>query len=326
MPSMTMIQAINQGLRTAMQQDSCVVMLGEDVGKNGGVFRATDGLQAEFGENRVFDTPLAESGIVGASVGLAVNGMKPVAEIQFLGFIYETMDQIASQAARLRFRSQGRYHVPMVIRAPFGGGVRTPELHADSLEALFLHTPGLKVVMPSTPYDAKGLLLAAIQDPDPVLFLEPMNLYRAWREEVPEAYYEVPIGQAKIVHKGDDITLVAWGPTVPMALEAAQQMQEHHKVSCEVIDLRTIAPMDTETVLTSVQRTGRAVIIHEAVKHGGAGAEVISQIQEHAFLSMQAPVLRVTGYDTPYPAPSIEDFWLPSVARIMDAVHKTVSY
>ncbi|MFC5449910.1 alpha-ketoacid dehydrogenase subunit beta [Paenibacillus aestuarii] len=326
MPSMTMIQAINQGLRTAMQQDACVVVLGEDVGRNGGVFRATDGLQAEFGENRVFDTPLAESGIVGASVGLAVNGMKPVAEIQFLGFIYETMDQIASQAARLRFRSQGRYHVPMVIRAPFGGGVRTPELHSDSLEALFLHTPGLKVVMPSTPYDAKGLLLAAIKDPDPVLFLEPMNLYRARREEVPEVYYEVPIGQANIVQKGDDITLIAWGPTVPMALEAAQQMQEHHKVSCEVIDLRTIAPMDTETVLTSVQKTGRAVIIHEAVKHGGTGAEVISQIQEHAFLTLQAPILRVTGYDTPYPVPSIEDFWLPSVPRIIDAVHKTVSY
>ncbi len=326
MAEMTMIQAINEAIRLSMSRDDRVIVLGEDVGKNGGVFRATEGLMQQFGEHRVFDTPLAESGIIGTSIGLAVNGMRPIAEIQFLGFIYETMDQIAAQAARLRFRSWGRYSVPLVIRAPFGGGVRTPELHSDSLEALFLHTPGLKVVMPSTPYDAKGLLLAALNDPDPVLFLEPMKLYRAFREEVPEGYYEVPLGQAKVVQEGSDVSLIAWGPTVPVALEAARQVNEAQGVSCEVIDVRTISPLDTRTLIHSVKKTGKAVIVHEAVKSGGVGAEIIARINEGAFLALEAPIARVTGYDTPYPVPSIEDHWLPGVGRVVEAIQRTVSY
>jgi pyruvate dehydrogenase E1 component beta subunit len=326
MASMTMIQAINDAMRLAMLQDDRIIVIGEDVGKNGGVFRATEGLQETFGENRVFDTPLAESGIVGTAIGLALNGIRPIAEIQFLGFIYETMDQIASQAARMRSRSQGRYSVPIVIRTPYGGGVRTPELHSDSLEALFLHTPGIKVVMPSTAYDAKGLLLAAIKDPDPVLFLEPMKWYRAFREEVPEGYYEVPLGKAKIVQEGTDITLIAWGPTVPTARQAAKQIEELQGISCEVIDLRSISPLDVETIVLSLEKTGRAVIIHEAVKGGGVGAEIVAQINEKALLSLEAPILRVTGYDTPYPVHSIEDFWLPTVSRVLDAIRKTVDF
>lgn len=326
MASMTMIQAINDAMRLAMQEDDRVIVLGEDVGRNGGVFRATEGLQELFGENRVFDTPLAESGIVGTAIGLAVNGMRPIAEIQFLGFIYETMDQIASQAARIRFRSHGRYSVPLVIRSPFGGGVRTPEMHSDSLESLFLHTPGIKVIVPSTPYDAKGLLLSSLKDPDPVLFLEPMKLYRSFRGEVPEGYYEIPLGKAQIVQEGNDITLIAWGPTVPTALQAAQRIKEQQEISCQVIDLRSISPLDLETIVQSVEKTGRAIIIHEAVKGGGVGAEIIAQINERALLSLEAPILRVTGYDTPYPVPSIEDFWLPTLSRVMEAIMKTVHF
>lgn len=325
MASMTMIQAINQALGLAMEKDSRVIVLGEDVGKNGGVFRATEGLVERFGDSRVVDTPLAESAIVGSSVGLAIGGMRPVAEIQFFGFIFETMDQIGTQASRMRFRSQGRYHVPLVIRAPFGGGVRTPEIHSDSIEALFAHMPGLKVVSPSTPYDAKGLLLASIADPDPVLFIEPMRLYRAFRQDVPEDWYEVPIGQAQIAREGQDVTIVAWGPMVPVALSCAERAQEEG-VSAEVIDLRTINPLDADTVVKSVQKTGRAVVVHEAVLTGGVGAEVAAIIQERAFLSLEAPVLRVTGYDTPFPVPSLEDIWLPDGERLYQAVQNVLHY
>jgi pyruvate dehydrogenase E1 component beta subunit len=316
---LTMIGAIQQALRLALAEDPRVIILGEDVGRNGGVFRATEGLQAEFGEHRVVDTPLAESGIVGTAVGLAVAGMRPVAEIQFLGFIYETMDQIASQAARIRFRTQGRFYVPLVIRSPFGGGVRTPELHSDSLEALFLHTPGIQVVMPSNPYDAKGLLLAAIDSEDPVLFLEPMRLYRAQRMEVPDGRYTVPIGKAQVVREGRDVTLIAWGPTVPLALQAAERAAAGG-VSCEVVDLRTISPMDVDTLSASVEKTGRAVVIHEAVRSGGVGAEVVATLNDTVFYSLLAPIQRVTGYDTPYPVPMVEDAWLPSVPRILQAI------
>lgn len=326
MASITIIQAINDAMRVAMERDERVIVLGEDVGKNGGVFRATEGLQEQFGEHRAFDTPLAESGIVGTAIGLAVNGIRPIAEIQFLGFIYETMDQIATQAARMRFRSQGRFSVPLVIRSPFGGGVRTPELHSDSLEALFLHTPGIKVVIPSNPYDAKGLLLASLNDPDPVLFLEPMNLYRAFRGDVPDGYYEVPLGQAKVVQEGTDITLIAWGPTVPVSVKAAKLTSEKYGFSCEVIDLQTISPMDTETIVHSVEKTGRVAIVHEAVKSGGVGAEIVARINERAFLSLEAPIVRVTGYDTPYPVPSIEDHWLPHAGRVVDAIVKTINF
>lgn len=320
-----MIQAINQALALAMERDPAVMVLGEDVGKNGGVFRATEGLLERFGEDRVVDTPLAESAIVGSSVGLAIGGMKPVAEIQFFGFIFETMDQVGTQASRIRFRSQGRYHVPLVVRAPYGGGVRTPEIHSDSIEAFFAHMPGLKVVTPSTPYDAKGLLLSAIQDPDPVLFVEPMRLYRAFRQEVPDDWYEVPIGPARISRSGDDVTVIAWGPMVPVA-EAAADQAAGQGVSVEVIDLHTLNPLDVNTIVESVRKTGRAVVVHEAVRTGGIGGEVAALIQEHAFLSLEAPVVRVTGYDTPFPVPSLEDFWLPDAARVLSAVLETRAY
>ncbi len=325
MANLTIIQAINQALAQAMEQDPRVMVLGEDVGKNGGVFRATDGLVDRFGEHRVVDTPLAESAIVGSSVGLAIGGMRPVAEIQFFGFIYETMDQIGTQASRIRFRSQGRYHVPLVIRAPYGGGVRTPEIHSDSIEAFFTHSPGIKVVTPSTPYDAKGLLLASIQDPDPVLFIEPMRLYRAFREEVPEEWYEVPLGKARIAREGNQVTLVAWGPMVPVAEKAAEQAAQGG-VSVEVIDLRTLSPLDVETITDSVEKTGRAVVVHEAVRSGGLGAEVAATIQERAFLSLEAPVMRVTGYDTPFPVPSVEDLWLPDAGRVLAAIQAAMNY
>ncbi len=325
MAKLTIIQAINQALAQAMEQDPRVLVLGEDVGKNGGVFRATDGLLERFGEQRVVDTPLAESAIVGSSVGLAIGGMRPVAEIQFFGFIYETMDQIGTQAARIRFRSQGRYHVPLVIRAPYGGGVRTPEIHSDSIEAFFAHSPGIKVVTPSTPHDAKGLLLAAIQDPDPVLFIEPMRLYRAFREEVPDEWYEVPIGKARIAKEGEQVTVIAWGPMVPVAEQAAVQALESG-ISVEVIDLRTLSPLDLETITASVQKTGRAVVVHEAVRSGGLGAEVAAAIQEHAFLSLEAPIMRVTGYDTPFPVPSVEDLWLPDTGRVVAAIQAVMHY
>nr|WP_243239282.1 alpha-ketoacid dehydrogenase subunit beta [Sulfobacillus harzensis] len=320
-----MIQAINQALGLAMERDSRVMVLGEDVGKNGGVFRATDGLFEKFGAERVVDTPLAESAIVGSSVGLAIGGMRPVAEIQFFGFIYETMDQIGTQASRIRFRSQGRYHVPLVIRAPYGGGVRTPEIHSDSIEAFFVHTPGIKVVTPSTPYDAKGLLLAAIDNPDPVLFIEPMRLYRAFRQEIPEDWYAVPLGEARVAREGTDVTVVAWGPMVPVA-EAAAERAQQEGVSVEVLDLRTLSPMDTAAIIASVQKTGRAVVVHEAVRTGGVGAEVASVIQEGAFLSLEAPIQRVTGYDTPFPVPSVEDLWLPDADRVLEAIRTTIHY
>lgn len=322
MARMTLIQAINDAMRLALERDPHVLVIGEDVGKNGGVFRATEGLYEKFGAHRVVDTPLAESSIVGAAVGLAMGGMRPIAEIQFLGFIYEAMDQMASQAARIRFRSWGRFAVPMVVRAPFGGGVRTPEIHSDSLEALFVHSPGLKVVMPSTPYDAKGLLLAAVNDPDPVVFLEPMKLYRAFRQEVPEDYYEVPIGSARLVREGQTVTVIGWGPVMPTIEEAVEQSG----ISCDILDLRTLAPMDVQAIVTSVQKTGRAVVVHEAVRTGGVGAEVAALIQERAFLSLEAPVMRVTGYDTPFPFPSVEDYWLPDTRRISQAIEAAAGY
>ena len=326
MAVINMIEAINQALAGELEHDERVLILGEDVGHAGGVFRATDGLQARFGERRVIDTPLAESAIIGASVGLAARGLRPVAEIQFLGFIYETMDQLASQAARMRLRTAGRIHLPMVVRSPYGGGVRTPELHSDSLEGLFLHSPGIKVVMPSSPYDAKGLLIAAIRDPDPVLFLEPMKLYRAFKEEVPEDSYTVEIGKAKVVQEGEDLTLITWGAAASVATAAAKAWQDKHGGSIEVIDLRTIVPMDEEAIVKSVEKTGRAMIVHEAVKSGGAGAEVAAIISEKCMFSLLAPILRVTGFDTPYPAFSVEDDWLPNATRITAAIQEMLSY
>jgi pyruvate dehydrogenase E1 component beta subunit len=325
MTAMTMIEAINFTLRKEMERDNRVICLGEDIGKNGGVFRATDGLLALFGENRVVDTPIAESAIVGAAVGMASRGLRPVAEIQFLGFIYEAMDQMVAQAARLRFKSGGALQAPMVVRAPFGGGVRTPELHSDSLEGLFLHSPGMKVVMPSNAYDAKGLLTAAIRDNDPVLFLEPMKLYRAFKQEVPEEDYLIEIGKAKVLKEGEDLTIITWGPTVPLVSKVVEQWEAQQQVSIELIDLRTISPLDEETILSSVKKTGRALIVHEAVKTGGPGAEISAIINEKALFYLTSPVLRVTGFDTPYPVASVEDEWLPNANRIGQGIKAVLS-
>lgn len=324
MAEMTMIQAIHDAMRQEMERDERVIVLGEDVGKNGGVFRATDGLFEQFGEARVFDTPLAESGIVGTSIGLAVNGFRPVAEIQFLGFVYQAMDQLAAQAARLRFRSAGRFTCPLVVRSPYGGGVRTPELHSDALEGLFAHSPGLKIVMPSNAYDAKGLLISAIRDEDPVLFLEPMKLYRAFRMEVPEEPYEIPLGKARIVKEGEDVTVISWGASVPLVAKVAEEMKE--KVDIEVIDLRSLQPLDWDTIYSSVSKTGRVIIVHEAVKTNGFGAEIAALISERALFSLSAPIVRITGYDTPYPVPSVEDDWLPNAARMIEGVQTLMRY
>lgn len=325
MALLTMVQAINQALAQAMEADGRVMVLGEDVGKNGGVFRATEGLQERFGEHRVVDTPLAESAIIGASIGLALNGMRPVAELQFMGFIYPAMDQLATQAARYRFRTAGQYTVPMVVRAPFGGGVRTPELHSDSLEVLCTHTPGLKVVIPSTPVDAKGLLLAAIDDPDPVMVLEPMKLYRAFRQEVPEQPYRLPLGKARLVREGKDLTVISWGAPVLLAEKVAAKLAEEKGLSLEVIDVRSLVPLDMETIAQSVEKTGRVLIVHEAVRTSGFAGEIVARINEEVFYSLEAPIVRLTGFDTPYPVPQVEDDWLPNERRLLQAIERALS-
>ncbi len=318
---MTMIEALNQELALELERDPRVVVLGQDIGVNGGVFRVTEQLQQRFGAKRVFDTPLSESGIIGTSVGMAAYGLHPVVEIQFAGFLFVAMNQLVSQAARMRFRSMGTYTCPLVVRAPYGGGVRTPEMHSDSLEGLFMQTPGLKVVIPSNPYDAKGLLASAIADPDPVLFLEHIKLYRSFRQETPEDYYTLPLGKAKTLQEGSDVSIFAYGAMVQTALAAAKQMQD---ISIEVIDLRTIWPLDEEAIVASVEKTGRAVIVHEAARAGGVGAEITSIINDHCLYSLLKPVERVTGYDTPYPAPGYEDDYVPKPARVVDAIKRVM--
>jgi pyruvate dehydrogenase E1 component beta subunit len=326
MAKLNIIQAITDGLRVALREDNRVIVLGEDVGVNGGVFRATEGLQAEFGAERVVDTPLAEAGIVGASLGLAVNGMLPVPEVQFFGFIYPAVEQIVAHVARVRMRSQGRFSCPMVIRAPYGGGIRAPELHGDSPETFFVHQPGLKVVCPSNPYDAKGLLLAALEDPDPVIFLEPMRIYRAFRDEVPEERYTVEIGKAKVVTEGTHISLFAWGTMLRVSLEAAKMAKEQHGWDVEVVDLRTLSPLDRDSIVASVQKTGRAVVVHEAPKTAGIGAEVTALINEEALLYLEAPVGRVGGYDAPQPLFSLEDIYAPDAKRILHGIAKVMNF
>lgn len=320
MAVLNLVQAIQQGLQQALEGDERVLLLGEDIGKDGGVFRATEGLFDRFGEQRVIDTPLGESGIVGLAVGLAVYGLRPVAEIQFLGFLYPALDQLFTHAARIRARSRGRYSCPLVVRTPYGGGVKAPELHEESSEALFCHMPGLKVVVPATPYAAKGLLLASIDDPDPVLYLEPTRLYRLVKEEVPEEPYRVPLGKARIARSGDDLTIVAWGSMVERAMKAAQPY------SAEVIDLQTLAPFDRETILASVEKTGRLLIVHEAAKTGGFGAEIAATVAEEGIMSLQAPIRRVTGYDIVLPLPKLEDYNLPSSDRIATAIDDLLRY
>jgi len=325
MPQLNIVQAINNALRTEMRRDPTVVVLGEDVGVNGGVFRATENLYQEFGPDRSIDTPLSEAGIVGTAIGMALNGLKPVAEIQFDGFMAPAFDQIISHAARIRWRSRGRYHVPIVIRAPYGGGIRGPELHSESPEAYYAHTPGLKVVIPSTPYDAKGLLIAAIRDPDPVIYLEPKRLYRAFRAEVPEEDYVVPIGKARVAREGSDVTLIAWGAMIPVALNAAEKMATRN-VSVEVLDLRTLAPLDSDTVLESVKKTGRVVIVHEAPRTCGFGSELAALVNDEVFEYLKAPIVRVTGPDVTIPTAQLEDYYLPDVGRCMRGIQKVLSY
>jgi len=325
MAQMNMIEAIKDALRVELKRDPGVLLFGEDVGKVGGVFRATEGLQAEFGEQRVFDTPLAESAIGGLAVGLATQGFRPVAEIQFVGFIFEALDQMFVQAARLRYRSGGRYNAPIVFRTPFGGGVKAAELHTDSLEGLAIQTPGIKVVVPSNPADAKGLMISAIRDNDPVFFMEHLNLYRAFKDEVPEGEYTVPIGKANVVREGKDITIIAYGLMVHTAVKAADELAKNG-VSAEVIDLRTLMPLDIDTIVESIKKTNRAIVVQEAQKTSGAAAEIIAQINEKAILHLEAPVLRVAGPDTVYPFALVEDAWLPTPARIVKAANQTLQF
>ena len=322
--NLTLVQAVRDGLHGELKRDDDVLVFGEDVGKNGGVFRATQGLYDEFGEDRVFDTPLAESGIVGTAIGMAAYGLKPVPEIQFSGFMYPAFDQIVSHAARLRTRSRGRFSVPMTLRAPYGGGIRAPEHHSESKEAFYTHEAGLKVVVPSTPTDAKGLLAASIRDPVPVIFLEPKLIYRAFREQVPEEPYTTELGAAKTRREGTDVSVFTWGAMTRPTLEAAENLAG--EVDVEVVDLRTLSPMDWDGITASFEKTGRAVVVHEAPKTGGLGAEIAATIQEEALLYQEAPVKRVTGFDTPFPLYALEDYYMPEAARIEDGIRETVEF
>jgi pyruvate dehydrogenase E1 component beta subunit len=324
MPQMNMVSAINDALRHEMSADDRVVVLGEDVGKLGGVFRVTAGLQKEFGSDRVIDTPLSETGIVGTAIGMALNGLRPVPEIQFGDFIYPAIDQLLNEAAKYRYRSAGEFPCPIVVRVPVGGGVKGGHYHSQSPESIFVHTAGLKVVCPSNPYDAKGLLLAAIRDNDPVLFFEPKRVYRALKMDVPEGDYLVPLSSAKVVREGGNVTLVAWGAMLLEAIAAAEEAVELG-IDVEVIDLRTLWPVDTETVVESVKKTGRLVIVHEAAKACGLGAEMVALICEKAFTHLEAPPRRVTGWDTPFPY-TLENEYLPLAHRIVPALVETARF
>ena len=325
MAKLTLVEAINLALKQEMERDPSVLILGEDVGKNGGVFRVTQGLLDQFGDKRVVDTPLSESAIVGAAIGLAVYGLKPIAEIQFEGFSFACMEQLVSHASRLRTRTRGRYQCPLVVRIPYGGGIRAPEHHSDSNEAYFVHTPGLKVVVPSTPHEAKGLLTSAIRDPDPVIFMEPKRVYRSLREEVPDDEYLIPLDQARVVTEGSDITLVAWGAMLQITLQAAKLMADKG-ISAEVIDLRTLSPLDSGTIVESVKKTKRAVVVHEAPRRCGVGAEIVARINEMALVYLEAPVERVTGFDTVMPLPKLEKFYLPDAGRVVQAIDRVMNF
>jgi pyruvate dehydrogenase E1 component subunit beta len=324
MPTMNIIQAVNDALRLEMRRDPDVVVMGEDVGKFGGVFRATQGLYDEFGADRVMDTPLAEGGIIGTAIGMALYGLRPVPEIQFADFIFPAFDQIVNEVAKYRYRSAGQYSCPMVIRTPYGGGIKGGHYHSQSPETHFVHTAGLKVVVPSNPYDAKGMLISAIRDPDPVLFFEPKRVYRAAKGEVPEGEYQVPIGEAKVTREGSALTLVAWG-SMWHEVEQAAREAEAEGIDCEVIDLRSLQPLDTETLVQSVKKTGRAIVVHEAPRTCGFGAELAAILQEKCFLHLEAPITRVTGFDTPFPY-TLENEYLPRAPRVLKAIREVVSY
>jgi pyruvate dehydrogenase E1 component beta subunit len=322
---LTIAQAVRDAMRDEMSRDEHVLVLGEDVGIDGGVFRATDGLIEAFGPERVIDTPLAESAIIGMSVGMAATGMRPVAEIQFMGFVYPAINQLLGHAARMRNRTRGRLSVPMVVRMPYGGGIHPPEHHSESYETLFLNSPGFKVVVPSNPYDAKGLLSAAIRDEDPVLFMEPKRIYRAFREEVPSEPYTVPIGEARVVHEGDQVTLISWGAMVRVCHDAAD-MLAREDISAEVLDLRTLNPLDRDAIVVSVTKTGRAVVVHEAPRTNGFGGEIAALIGEHCLLHLEAPVQRVAGWDVIFPLAKNEHLYLPTRDRIAAAVKQTLEF
>ncbi len=323
MPKLNIVQAINLALHEEMAKDPDIVVMGEDVGVDGGVFRVTEGLIDKFGNERVIDTPLAESGIVGTAIGMAVSGMKPVVEIQFEGFSYMTIDQLAAHASRIRYRTRGKYHCPIVVRMPYGGGVKALEHHSEAVATFFIHIPGLKVVIPSTPYDAKGLLLSSIRDPDPVIFFEPKRLYRAFKEEVPEGDYTIQLGQGKKLTEGEDVTVISWGAMVKVCQEAIDKTKD---VSVELIDLRTLSPLDEKIIIDSVSKTGRCVVVHEEPKNLGLGAEIIARINEKAFLSLEAPIKRVTGYDIPVPLPKLEDYYLPDALKVARAIKDTADF
>ncbi len=325
MAVMNLVQAVNSAIDEKLADDENVLVFGQDVGRNGGVFRATDGLQDKYGEKRVFDTPLAESSIVGAGVGMAMEGLRPICEIQFSGFIYPAFNQIISHVSRMRYRSRGTRTAPMVIRAPYGGGIRALESHSESAEAIYGHIPGLKVVIPSTPYDAKGLLISSIEDDDPVLFLEPKKIYRAIKQDVPEKLYRIKIGKASVLQKGEQLTLIAYGAMIKPCQQAIQ-MAKKEGYSIELIDLRTIFPLDKETVIASVKKTGRMVTVHEAPRSFGVGAELMALANEDAFLYLEAPPARVTGADTIVPLPKGEDLYLPDAERIFDTIKKTIKF
>ena len=322
MANLTLVQAINLALIQEMENDDRVIVLGQDVGANGGVFRVTEGLHKRFGPERVVDTPLAESGIIGTAIGLAMAGLRPVPEIQFEGFLAPAFDQLSTHAARMRARTRGAFTVPMTVRVPVGGGIHAPELHSDSPTAFYVHQPGIKVVMPASPHDAKGLLISAIRDPDPVIFFEPKRIYRAFREEVPEDEYTIPIGSARVVAEGDDLTVVSWGAPLIQCMTAIEESGR----SVELVDLRTLYPLDSETIIDSVRKTGRVVIVHEAPKTCGLGAEIAARIMEDCFLYLEAPVQRVTGFDTIMPYYKLELDYLPDADRIGKAIAEVVAY
>ncbi len=326
MAKMTLIQAINDAMKVAMRRDPSVLIIGEDVGVNGGVFRATEGIYQEFGAERAIDAPLAESGFVGAAMGMAVNGLKPVVEVQFDGFLAPAHEHVVNQIARVRHRSRGRFTCPMVLRVPSWGGIKALEHHSESIEAWYANNPGLKIVAPSNPYDAKGLLLAAIDDPDPVMYFEPKALYRSFRAEVPEEHYTVPIGKAAIAREGKDLTIISYGRHVHTALEAAEQVAAQNGWQAEVVDLRSIVPLDLDTVINSVKKTGRAVIVTEAPRTAGFHSELIALINDNALEYLQAPVARVTGFDVPMPYRLTEDLYLPDAGRVIDAITGVMSY
>ncbi len=324
MPTQNLLQAVNDALKTAMRTDARVLVMGEDVGRFGGVFRATTGLYDEFGGDRVIDTPLSEAGIVGTAIGMALYGLRPVPEIQFADFSYPAFDQIVNELAKYRYRSGGQYTCPVVLRMPVGGGIKGGHYHSQSPEAFFCHTAGLKVVVPSNPYDAKGLLLAALREEDPVIFMEPKRLYRAAKGEVPDEDYTVPLGVAQVVRAGQHATVLTYGAMVPVCLDAASILSGEG-IEAEVVDLRTLVPLDLPTILGSVTRTGRAVVVHEAPRTAGYGAEIVALINEHALLNLEAPVMRVTGYDTPFPY-TLEHEYLPDAGRVAEAVRQVVHY